>query len=247
MHDNEVTDETCSIYRANGHDMEQKCSPMNICRDCSPGEACHVPPEYFVYHVDEFDSISGEDNMMQEIHQRGPIACAIAVPEALDNYTGGLYCDTTGDLQLVHEISVVGWGVTDDGEKYWSVRNSWGEHWGEDGFFRVCRGTNNIGIESDCAWATPLDTWTEEKRHITTDEERDDPMNDFTIYPFPQPDIYTNSEFLPKTHGGCRVEKAVFENGEVHTTPRSWEIFASDDLPANVDWRNMNGTNYLSW
>lgn len=101
--------------------------------------------------------------MMQEIQQRGPIACGIAVPDSLEEYTGGVYCDTTGDLNIVHDISVVGYGVTEDGQKYWTVRNSWGSHWGEGGFFRVCRGTNNIAIESDCSWATPKDTWTEGK------------------------------------------------------------------------------------
>ena len=43
---------------------------------------------------------------------------------------------------------------------------------------RVLRGVNNIGIENECAWATPVDTWTETKKHITTQEERDDPLND---------------------------------------------------------------------
>jgi cathepsin X len=53
--------------------------------------------------------------MMQEIQQRGPIACGIAVPDSLEEYTGGVYCDTTGDLNVVHSISVVGYGVTEDG------------------------------------------------------------------------------------------------------------------------------------
>jgi len=88
-------------------------------------------------------------------------------------------------MDVVHDISIVGYGVTDDGQKYWTVRNSWGSHWGEDGFFRVCRGTNNMAIESDCAWATPVDTWTEGKRHITTQEEKDDSRNDKTVYDFP--------------------------------------------------------------
>jgi len=27
----------------------------------------------------------------------------------------------------------------------------------------------------------------------------------------------------------------------------SWENLDLSDLPENVDWRDMNGTNYLSW
>ena len=33
---------------------------------------------------------------------------------------------------------------------YWVVRNSWGEWWGEGGWFRIERGTNALGIESHC-------------------------------------------------------------------------------------------------
>lgn len=97
--------------------------------------------------------------MMQEIYQRGPIACGVAVPDALENYTSGIFNDTTGDMNIVHDISVVGWGI-ENGTKFWTVRNSWGSHFGEQGFFRIVRGTNNIAIESDCSWATPKDTWT---------------------------------------------------------------------------------------
>ena len=60
MATNEVTDRTCSIYRARGHDNGQECSPMQICRNCSPGEACVVPDEYLVYGVDEYGEVSGE-------------------------------------------------------------------------------------------------------------------------------------------------------------------------------------------
>ena len=248
MQENEITDETCSIYRAQGLDNGQVCSAMNVCRNCNPGEACFVPDEYLVYGVDEFGHVAGEDNMMQEIYQRGPIACGIAVPESLEDYTGGIYCDETGDTNIVHDISVVGYGE-EDGQKFWLVRNSWGTHWGEGGFFRVCRGTNNIAIETDCAWATPKDTWTERTWHKTTDAEKNDPLNDTTVYPFPQP-TYNGADApvnnAPST-GGCRVEKAEFEFGEVKTTPYAWEIYSADDLPEVVDWRNMNGINYLSW
>ena len=252
MANNEVTDETCSIYRGRGLDNGEICSAMNKCRNCNPGEACFVPDQYLVYQGDEYGLVSGEQDMMQEIYQRGPIACSISVPEALEEYTGGIYCDDTGDMDIVHAISVVGYGE-EDGQKYWLVRNSWGEHWGEDGFFRVCRGTNNIAIESDCAWITAKDTWTEKVWHQTTDEEKNDPNNDFTVYEFPQPtyDERTNTtsddSFLGK-RGGCRVPVAHFEgHPDLKITPYAWDLYGASDLPETVDWRNMDGINYLSW
>jgi len=137
------------------------------------------------------------------------------------------------------------------------VRNSWGTHWGENGTFRVCRGTNNIAIESDCAWATPKDTWTDAVQHKTTDAEKNDPKNDYTVYAFPQP-IFKGDKNITETPesaesflnidgGPCRVEKAEFKNGPKKITPYAWERFSNEELPANVDWRNMNGKNYLSW
>mmetsp|Transcript_35647 Transcript_35647/g.26017 ORF Transcript_35647/g.26017 Transcript_35647/m.26017 type:complete len:334 (-) Transcript_35647:657-1658(-) len=247
MSTNEVTDETCTTYRARGWDNGQDCSPMQYCRNCNPGEACFIPDEYYVYHTDLYGNVSGEQDMMQEIYQRGPITCGIAVPESLEEYTGGIYEDLSGDLNLVHAISVVGYGVDEEtSTPYWLVRNSWGHYWGEEGFFRVVRGTNNLGIESDCSWATVKDTWSEGKTHVTSDDEQNDERNDKTVYKFPQHSFGDDEEFL-NAQDGCRVEEAYFEEGEIKSSPHAWDLVNQEDLPAVVDWRDMNGKNYVSW
>jgi cathepsin X len=164
------------------------------------------------------------------------------VPDALEDYTGGIFHDTTGDTNIVHDISVVGYGE-ENGTKYWTVRNSWGTHWGEQGFFRVVRGTNNIAIESDCAWATPKDTWTDDVRHITTEEEQHDPNN--------KPDVSEVTPAIKKDHflskPGCRVQKAFFKDGPKPPAVQAWEEIDASTLPENFDWGHVNGTNYLSW
>jgi len=45
---------------------------------------------------------------------------------------------------LTHSVTIVGFGVelcekTQKKKKYWRVKNSWGENWGEAGFFRITR------------------------------------------------------------------------------------------------------------
>jgi len=45
---------------------------------------------------------------------------------------------------------MVGWGV-ENGTKYWLIENSWNKTWGDNGYFKIVRGTDECGIESQNA------------------------------------------------------------------------------------------------
>lgn len=65
----------------------------------------------------------------------------------LDTLITGIYIHKIGWWPLGgHAVKVVGWGV-ENGTKYWHVANSWGEDWGEKGYFRIRRGTNECSFD----------------------------------------------------------------------------------------------------
>ena len=147
--------DTCMNYQAMDGvcDFDSTTNPSGSCMTCGTfGIPCVSIDWYPNATVTEYGSVSGEQEMMNEIYSRGPIACGVnAMP--LVNYTGGIYSDDSRFNMVDHEISVVGWGVDETGEKYWDMRNSWGEYWGEQGWARIKRGDNTLAIEKSCSWA----------------------------------------------------------------------------------------------
>jgi len=159
--------DTCQSYVACSSDssegfcgsVDTSCSAINTCRTCntfsSSGGKCVELKDYPNATVAEYGQVSGAAAMQAEIYARGPIACGIDAAEILD-YKGGIFSDSNAGRDIDHIISVTGWGYdATSGTKYWNVRNSWGQYWGEMGYVRVAMGNNILGLEADCAWATP--------------------------------------------------------------------------------------------
>jgi len=92
-------------------------------------------------------SIRGVSNIQQELMEKGSISVAFTVYEDFETYTSGIYQHKTGKSLGGHAVKLVGWG-TENGTPYWTIINSWNPSWGEKGAFRIIRGTDECGIES---------------------------------------------------------------------------------------------------
>jgi cathepsin B len=95
------------------------------------------------------------DKIQTEIMTNGPVEAAFNVYEDFLTYRSGVYHHTSGSLLGGHAVKVVGWGV-EGGVAYWLVANSWNEGWGDKGFLKIRRGTNECGIESGMHAGIPV-------------------------------------------------------------------------------------------
>lgn len=92
-------------------------------------------------------TVTGEENMKTEVATNGPFEVAFTVYEDFMSYASGIYHHVSGSREGGHAVKLVGYGE-ENGVKFWTLANSWGTGWGEKGFFRIRRGTNECGIES---------------------------------------------------------------------------------------------------
>jgi len=98
-----------------------------------------------------------EDQIAAALMQYGPLSIGINAG-TLQFYRGGVahpWKTLCNPEQLNHGVAIVGFGVDGD-EKYWKIRNSWGQGWGENGYFRIIRGTGACGLNAMVTTATKI-------------------------------------------------------------------------------------------
>lgn len=95
--------------------------------------------------VDGFHDIPGNETIMaQQMWARGPISVPVNAT-AFQTYTGGIMSDCDGSWLPDHVVLIVGYDDTFQ-PPYWIIKNSWGAHWGESGYLRLAKGTDQCDI-----------------------------------------------------------------------------------------------------
>jgi C1A family cysteine protease len=82
--------------------------------------------------------LGDEETLQRAVNEFGPVTVSMnASPKTLHFYSEGIYYDPECNDSVNHAVVIIGYGRDNRSEMdFWIIKNSWGEQWGEKGYFR---------------------------------------------------------------------------------------------------------------
>lgn len=115
---------------------------------------CKFDKSKIVASVSNFSNVAIDENQIAaNLVKHGPLAIGINAV-FMQTYIGGVSCPYICGRHLDHGVLLVGYGsagyapIRLKEKPYWIIKNSWGETWGEKGYYKICRGHNVCGVDS---------------------------------------------------------------------------------------------------
>jgi C1A family cysteine protease len=99
-----------------------------------------------IVHISNYSDVyPNNETLLKSSVAIQPVSVAIqANKRSFQMYQSGIYNDPSCGYQLDHGVLVVGYGYDEQYDmKYWIIKNSWGPHWGENGYIRILRDSND--------------------------------------------------------------------------------------------------------
>ena len=170
-----VPEEDCAKYDSDtlklsryykGYKMPACADVMGDSYDTCPSNKqyrqAHLSSGY--YHVpgtsegpDKGTFTGTELNIRRDIYHWGPATTGFTVHSDFMGWDGkGVYkWDGKSAEEGGHAVVILGWGKDAVQGPFWIVRNSWGDSWGDGGYFKINRGSNECGIEENVVVGLP--------------------------------------------------------------------------------------------
>ena len=150
----------CSNVRYNTYTNEELGDPARFYR------------AYHFYTIPGVPKDNGSEyNIRYNIYYWGPVSTGMIVYP--DFYTFDAKNDIyewnkVGPVVGGHAVEIVGWGV-DNNKSYWIIKNSWGDKWGDNGYFKMIRGQNECLIEENIITGIPDYFYPDKYDHLVSD------------------------------------------------------------------------------
>lgn len=151
-----ICSEEASPYHCMDQTAEECKAASCLQKSCKP--VLKGAPSFFSHgDVTTVSAVGHAEKDLEAAVTNSPVSVAIEADKpAFQLYTGGVLTSDACGQTLDHAVLAVGYGV-DNGVKYWKVKNSWGEKWGEKGYIRMQRGnsqaTGECGIRGMASFA----------------------------------------------------------------------------------------------
>ena len=83
-----------------------------------------------------------DPNALENAVAQGPVSVAIEADTLVFQfYSGGIIKSSRCGTDLDHGVLLIGYGMENNTD-YWLLKNSWGNRWGDHGFFKIIRNMN---------------------------------------------------------------------------------------------------------
>ena len=141
----------CQPYSFAPHHHGEDYADTPKCKETCENGADYKEDKHFGAEAYSLDSV---ESIKQDIFDHGPVGVDFTVYADFPSYKSGVYQSHSWESLGGHAVKLIGWGE-ENGTPYWLAVNSWNTEWGENGLFRILRGSNECGIENHVLGGTP--------------------------------------------------------------------------------------------